>query len=632
VDGGDPRARDIVSIAIDPTMASLVSVDGAMVEQLFTATVTYRDGTMAAAIGPRFSIDSLTVGSIDEASGRFVANGVIGGTATVTATVNNGMGDVSASATVTVSLERTIFGPGAPTDAPTRFPDPLAMDEARAASIVYPLDHAIMPQNVYPADIQWLNGANGDLFRVKLTKPHVTVTAFLAHDGSLQNHWLVDQAAWRSIAQTDPEDDAVVVVDRFEAATSTAITTAPVHVRFARAALTGSVYYWDIAAGRIIRIDDGTAVATSFMPNPPVALDGNRCVGCHTVSHSGRYMAGRLGGGENIGAVFDLTTDLSGDPPPTVFPIGGASIHWWFSSWSPDDTRLVVTQDEGASRTMAIYDPFAGTQVAISGALPTNVTHPAWSNDGTQIAYVSNIDVWGGANTRGDISVIDVTGPDAVGGTRTLHSGASLAGDTPGGQADAYPSWSPDSRIIAFAHGTGSRSENAQAALYVMQRDGSGVVRLANASPGINNFQPRFSPFTEGGYFWLSFLSRRDYGNAEVGTRGRDFQQIWVTAIRTDAAAGEDPSSIPYWLPGQSVGSRNISAYWAPRPCRPDGETCSVGSECCGGDCRPDSTGALVCAPPPDDRCRERYETCSTDGDCCEGLSCIANVCIEPPV
>jgi hypothetical protein len=228
--------------------------------------------------------------------------------------------------------------------------------------------------------------------------------------------------------------------------------------------------------------------------------------------------------------------------------------------------------------------------------------------------------------------VIDVTGPDAVGGTRTLHSGASLAGDTPGGQADAYPSWSPDSRIIAFAHGTGSRSENAQAALYVMQRDGSGVVRLANASPGINNFQPRFSPFTEGGYFWLSFLSRRDYGNAEVGTRGRDFQQIWVTAIRTDAAAGEDPSSIPYWLPGQSVGSRNISAYWAPRPCRPDGETCSVGSECCGGDCRPDSTGALVCAPPPDDRCRERYETCSTDGDCCEGLSCIANVCIEPPV
>jgi hypothetical protein len=109
-------------------------------------------------------------------------------------------------------------------------------------------------------------------------------------------------------------------------------------------------------------------------------------------------------------------------------------------------------------------------------------------------------------------------------------------------------------------------------------------------------------------------------------------QQIWVTAVRTDAPAGEDPSSVPYWLPGQNPRSANISAYWAPRACRVDGESCTVGSECCGGDCRPDATGALVCAPPPVERCRVEGETCSTDADCCEDmdLTCFAHVCIRP--
>jgi len=245
---------------------------------------------------------------------------------------------------------------------------------------------------------------------------------------------------------------------------------------------------------------------------------------------------------------------------------------------------------------------------------------------------VTNLDQWGGAFTRGDIATIDVPAPDTLGAARTIHSGAALAGDVPAGNADAYPTWTPDSARIAFAHGSGARSENQQSALYLMNRDGSGVVRLdaANAED-TTSFQPRFSPFDQGGYFWLSFLTRRDYGNASVGTRGSGLQQIWVTAIRKDAAAGSDPSAVPYWLPGQRTTSRNISAFWAPRPCREDGESCSVGSECCGGDCRPGEDGELVCAPPPPERCRMAGETCSTTADCCESLECVGRVCLNPP-
>ena len=637
---GSPPGRDtgtpaaLTSIEIEPATASLTSVDGAMVEQAFTVVGRFDDGSTRPVAGPTFSIDPVSLGVIDVASGRFVANGVIGGEATVTATVAGPAGELSATATVSVTLERTIVGDGVPADIADRFATPVA-DDARRAQIAYPLDGAVMPQNVYPADVQWLRGAAGDVARVTLSKPHLTVTAYVANDGS--SHWLVDEGAWRSFAQTDPVSPGTVTVDRWEAASAEAIAGTPVELTFARAALTGSVYYWDIQRGRIVRIDDGTATREEFMPSPPVATDGNRCVGCHAVSNSGRYMAGRLGGGENIGAVFDLTTDLSGDPPPTVYPLRVAaptSVRWWFSSWSPDDTRLVVSTQEGTTRQMAIYDPFLGTQVGVSGPLPGDVTHPAWAPDGSQIAYVSSPGSWGGVNTAGDISVIDVAGPDTFGATRVLHRGADLAGDTPGGSSDNYPTWAPDSSLIAFAHGTGSRSESQQSALYLMNRDGGDVRRLSAASggpTGVDNFQPRFSPFTAGGYYWLSFLSRRDYGNASVGTRGSGFQQIWVTAVRVGAGAGEDPSSVPYWLPGQNTTSRNISAYWAPRPCRPDGEGCSVGSECCGGDCRPDAGGALVCSPPPPERCRMANETCTTSADCCDGLECLANVCVRAP-
>jgi len=423
-----------------------------------------------------------------------------------------------------------------------------------------------------------------------------------------------------------------ITVDRWDSATSEVVTSAPVSMRFARAALTGSIYYWDIAAGRIVRIDDGTATRVGFMPNPPVAIDGSRCVGCHAVSPTGRYMVGRLGGGDNIAGVFDLTVDLTGNPPPSAYPLTGSSTRWWFSSWKPDESRLIVEE----LRRLEFVDPFTGSVIApVAGTLPTTgATHPAWSPDGASIAYVANANDWGGAFTAGDIAILPVTGPDAIGAPTVIHSGASLAGASPAGSADAYPSWTPDSARIAFAHGNGCRSETQQSALYAMNADGSDVVRLDNASGGpttADNFQPRFSPFRQGGYFWLSFLSRRDYGNSEAGTRGTGYQQIWVTAIRDTPVPGADPSEVSYWLPGQSTASRNISAYWAPRPCRADGESCSVGSECCGGDCRPGADGSLVCAPPPPDRCRMEMETCSTASDCCAGLDCFAHVCVRPP-
>lgn len=637
--GVDAPIATVVSLRLDPASAELVATDGAMPTQAFRAIASLSDGTERAAMVPVFSFDAPGIATIDEASGLATATGLIGGTGNVRV---EAMG-LSAMATLRVRLTREVFTTGTDATTAARFTGAPVDDAMRAASIAYPLDGVVMPQNVYPADVQWLNGTSGDFYRVRVEKPEASVVAYLPFDG--QNHWLVDAAGWRAIAQTTPDVPATISVDRFVAATSEVISSPPVHVTFARAALTGSVYYWDIAAGRIIRIDDGTVTRSNIIPAPPQPMRGEgRCVGCHAVSPSGRYMAGRLGGSDNIGAIFDLTTDLTADPAPTVWPTRPTeptTARWWFSSWSPDETRLVVSYEEPMG-TMAFLDPHTGGSVSVSspGPLPTQMTHPAWSPDGRAIAYVDGIENWGGDYRNGNIAIMPVTGPDAVGAPTTIHTGASI----PGGACDGYPTWTPDSMNLAFSHGVDGRSETGSAALYMMRADGTSVVRLDNASGGPSaneSFQPRFSPFDQGGYFWVSFLSRRPYGNPQVGTRGRTttsgtgYQQIWVAAIRKDAlGTGVDPSAVAYWLPGQATTSQNISAYWAPRPCRPDGEGCGVGSECCGGDCRtPAGGGAPVCSPPPPERCRRDGETCSTDADCCpgSGLTCYLNVCGMTP-
>ncbi|MFT3709702.1 MAG: hypothetical protein QM817_18905 [Archangium sp.] len=633
--GMDAATAVVTRIELAPPMSTLQSINGGTPTQAFTVTAFFDDGSSRVIPDADFTVDLPAIGTVAPVGGLFTASGLVGGTATVRAEFTAGQ-TVSATATVQVQLQTTWAPQGAPSDLMTKFTGTPMTDAARQADVVYPLDGVVFPQNVAPADVQWLNGTAGDWFRVTFTKPDLTFTTYVLEDGN--HHVVLDVTGWRALAQTNPLSSATLDVVRWEASTQQLISTPQRLLRFATASLVGSIYYWDIARGRIVRIDDGTTTRTEFMPTPPPSLAGtDSCVGCHAVSPSGRYMAGRLGGGDNIGGLFDLTTDLTGTPAQTIWPLSRVapeSPRWWFSSFSPDERRLVVTQNEAsASQALNFMDPQTGMMIAFAN-VPTDIaTHPAWSPDGTKIAYVRlPAGQWGGEATVGDIMVVPVTGADTLGAATQVHLGSSLASDMPAGSSDSYPTWSTDSKWIAFSHGSSNRSENGAAALYLMKGDGSEVRRLTRASGGmmsVDNFQPRFSPFKQGGYFWLSFLSRRDYGNSQVGTRGANRQQIWVAAISENPQPNVDASEVGYWLPGQNTQSQNIAAYWAPRPCRQANASCTVGSECCSGDCR-NSGGSLVCSPPPPERCRRENETCGGTGDCCpnQGLVCMQNVCV----
>ena len=100
------------------------------------------------------------------------------------------------------------------------------------------------------------------------------------------------------------------------------------------------------------------------------------------------------------------------------------------------------------------------------GSNQTNVTNhsesditPAWSPDGTRIAFASIRDIM-----NQDIYVMDADGSNPT--RLTNHP-----------DNDRCPTWSPDGSKIAFAS---NRDGNFE--VYVMNADGSGQTRLTNNS------------------------------------------------------------------------------------------------------------------------------------------------------
>ncbi|MBP8195998.1 MAG: PD40 domain-containing protein [Deltaproteobacteria bacterium] len=621
---GTPMAPEFASINISPSPV-MISASGQPVTQQLSATGTRPDGTTSSQlIGVSWSAPANAIGTVD-ANGLFTANGTIGGTVEVTASYVTGGVTLTKTVSITVNIAQVAITPGTDPAAASNFTGTPTLDLTKAAGIVYPLNDVMMPQNVYPANIQWTMGAVGDIFRVTITKPNMTFTAYVGHNtAAFTSNYLVDTKGWSGIAQSNTDDPAVLTVDRWEKATGKVWSGNPVKMNFAKGSLLGTIYYWDINVGKIRKIQDGTATATDLLPNPPASpSSGERCVGCHTVSRDGRYMVGRLGGGINYGGIFDLTANLNANPAPTTYPVTTATQPFYFSSFSPDAKRLVVVNPSGGN-LMYFIDTATGKPVPLgagSSPLPTGSTYPNWSPDGKSIAIASEANGDGTDLSVANLSVLPVTGPDTVGPIVRVHTANTVAGAT----QNSYPTWSPDSKWIAFQNGTSPRSDNQRlGSLFMISPTGTNLTKLVNAMGGqtAKVFFPNFSPFNVGGYFWVSFISERDYGNNKVGTAGTSRQQLWVAAIKNAPVPGQDPSFVPYWLPGQNVAAKNISAYWAPVACRQDGAAADVSTQCCSGV----AVGGKCVSPQT---CIGTGQTCG-GGGCCAGLVCSANICQQP--
>ncbi len=651
IDAGDAGAP-APGLAIVPASATLVSVDGATPSLALRALVTHADGTIEDVMPEQWSIDDERIATLTatDLGASLVATALAGGPVEVRARYTDAdLGVLTASAQIGVRVERTMPPPSSiPPSVIDRFHTlPEGDDPFESAAIAYPLDGARMPGNVVAPEVQWFpREGRGDGYRVVLEGEYVSVTAYAYDDGRrFRASYPVEPAAWRILADSTRSTELSIRVDRLTPSATSIAMGEPVHVWLSEDGLFGTVYYWQVRtdpqASDVLRLDAASGARRSVFATEPGA-----CVGCHALSTDGRRLAATQDG-RSFDWVTTFVDPASASAPPAdlITPIEPG---YHFLSFSPDGARALASRapnGEGRDETeLVLLDGSSGARIAATGLPTESAGYPAWSPDGSWVAWMGG----GGDGPRGTseathIAIAPVLAGDAFGDAVVLHEGERLEGASlEGGRTDARPTWSPDAAWLAFAHGDRSVSateigeEAPRAALYLIAREGGAPVRLERGmgrEGQVDAFWPVFSPFvTEEAdgtrLFWLAFYSRADYGNDRAGTAESDRRQLWVMAIDPErAAAGDDPSYPPYWLPGQDVLADDIAALWAPTACRARGDRCTSSSECCSGECAaadPSMPDVLTCEPPT--ACRRYGESCDQASDCCDGV-CTLGVC-----
>ena len=143
-------------------------------------------------------------------------------------------------------------------------------------------------------------------------------------------------------------------------------------------------------------------------------------------------------------------------------------------AWSPDGSQIafagqIGTTTEDPRRTEIYVMRVDGTgrrRLTTNDALDGN---PAWSPDGKSLAFVSYRDGFGRTcfhecSTSGEIYVLEVE----TGETRRLTRSQA---------SDGSPAWSPDGRRIAFVSDRSNRQQHAYE-IYVMGPSGEDVLRI----------------------------------------------------------------------------------------------------------------------------------------------------------
>ncbi|HEX7665308.1 MAG TPA: hypothetical protein VF407_12375 [Polyangiaceae bacterium] len=486
-------------------------------------TVTYQALQSGKSVGALWSIDRGEIGSIDLNTGVFKPSGTIGGKTNITATV----GSVTVATSVTVNLHFAQNGGGADDDAgtvpgaggfggvggygvggpvanPAVFPGTPTADAN--LKVLYPYDGTVWPRGILPPLFQWTADKTWDGLYIHLKETSYEWSGTFSKPGlapSFIDHPIpVD--VWRQLAQSNAGEDVTVTIELTAGGTVYGPVTQT--WKIASAPLKGTVYYQSY----------GTLLATNFdgaLPAPGHRF-GAATLGIHPGDTAPSLVAGKS------------TTDNSGCRVCHSVSADGSQL---VTKWS-DDT------------TTSTYD-LHGTPGSNETKVPTTLSWPAVAPNGAFV-FTDSSGTIGSNNTASAL--------------RWIPSGDAVTSTAlPSGLRAAFPSFSPDSKHVAFTWyggtvGSGTGDTNT---LAMMDFAGPTGFEDAGGSATFSNFQVLFNPTAPdagapGGVraMFPSFLPTNDavvFQN-EL-TQGRQYGETRATCDNYSATCGQTGATGELW-------------------------------------------------------------------------------------
>jgi WD40-like Beta Propeller Repeat len=243
--------------------------------------------------------------------------------------------------------------------------------------------------------------------------------------------------------------------------------------------------------------------------------DGSSTTGATPSEHGGRIVyAGALGGNW---VIHTTRPDGTGAAPIPIVDLPDDAFH---PSWSPDGSRIVFDARspgpsalEGGNRDLYVVDADGSNLVRLTSEDGWDY-QPAWSPDGSRIAFVRNSPVE-------DIWVMDADG----GAPERLTEGVAF---------DLSPSWSPEGTHLTFVSNRSGSPE-----VYTMSGDGTDVTRLTH-DDGYEG-DPEWSPDGER----IAFAGDVDGSGLYVmKSDGTDLRRILATPQLVEATWSPDATAM----------------------------------------------------------------------------------------
>lgn len=546
-DGDDDDATPPEGLACLPASQSLANTWGNEVQVQLSAEVFDEDGDGVPAEGVVWSV--VQGGGQVDSDGLYTSFGDHGGQVLVQAQVLS----ETSYCEILIEIEASENVSGDPDLPAAAAGAQVVADDSCAATFTYPIDGSAMPGSFPPPLIQWNAGGAG-AHVLTIASDWTTVTVF-----TFQDHWQVEAAYWESLTTLDPGTTLTMTLasgdwNGSSFAGDLCTAEAALVMDVVDGSLDGTIIYWEppILGQGLKRIDFGSTTAYDFPVTGPIG-----CVGCHGVN---------LANPNRIAMADQMSTISVVDATDPTVPIvqGSMARMGAAAGLNPDGDRMVRSAMLVFSGSELILDDVSAGGVPI-GPVPTQgagQAFPSWSPDGGTLVYGACADQ---ATEYGATSC-------------SLRAVESLPGDqwgtdwlivqAAGDENLYYPAISPDSQWVLYNRAVGPASanssyDNPQGELWLTDIQGlSQPIMLANATAeGLKNSWPKFAPSTPGDYLWFAFSTTRPYGNLTQAT-----SQIWLAALDMDlAAAGEDPSFAPVWLPGQNLQAGNYIPVWIPR-------------------------------------------------------------------